>query len=113
MCGLIQNGDSKSIIVAGGYNGNYTDSVEILDEGATEWRDGAHLPAPTAFGTMIEDQAGCVIMIGGGSAKDSTLDTLLKLEHPDGEWKEMGQKLKNGRRLHVSFLIPDHLVSCF
>jgi hypothetical protein len=33
-----------SIIVAGGVNGTAMASVEILDEGEEEWRDGPDLP---------------------------------------------------------------------
>ncbi len=44
-----------SVIVAGG---TYNPSVEILDQGATLWRDGPELPIDVDFGAMVEDPLG-------------------------------------------------------
>jgi hypothetical protein len=63
---------------------------------------------------MVEDQNGGVILIGGGSPSVSHLDTLYHLPHggQDAVWTKMEQKMKNGRRQHTAFLVPDNIVDC-
>ncbi len=48
-----------SIIAAGGYGvGGFLSSVEILDQGATSWRNGPQLPISIGYGAMVEDPIG-------------------------------------------------------
>ena len=103
-----------SIIVAGGYDGTHLSSVEILDNVNGNWRYGPPLPIPLSWGALVEDPAGGVIMIGGANVEVPHHDTLFRLSHagPDASWIKMPQKLKNGRRLHVSFSVPDQMTEC-
>ena len=89
-------------------------SVEILDEGASEWRNGTDLPFGISDAALVEDPAGGVILVGGFSQNDSFLQTLFRLSDAgdDAEWVEMPQKLKIGRHEHTSFLVPDDIASC-
>jgi hypothetical protein len=50
-----ETGLQFSIIVAGGA---YISTVEILDQGATTWRNGPELPINIADAAMIEDPLG-------------------------------------------------------
>ncbi len=50
-----------SIIAASGYNNEaFLSSVEILDQGATSWRNGPKLPTNVLAGAMVEDPLGDV-----------------------------------------------------
>jgi hypothetical protein len=115
-CAGIRTGSQSkfSIIVAGGYNGTYMTSVEILDDGADEWRNGPDLPKGIYLASMVEDPAGGVILIGGRSNDDQYLQTLFRLSDAgdDAKWVEMPQKLKTGRYRHISFLVPDDIATC-
>jgi hypothetical protein len=101
--------ESFSIVVAGGYG--YMSSVEALDEGSNEWRQGPDLPFGMSGGAMVEDPMGGVILIGGTTP---SRDILFRLSHVgDGaSWKEMPQKLKLGRIFLTAIMIPDHIVNC-
>ncbi len=70
-----------SIIVAGGEDGRPLSSVEILDEGSEEWRTDPNLPLSILWSQMVEDQKGGVILIGGSSDFNSSMDTLFHLPH--------------------------------
>jgi hypothetical protein len=116
-CGKIRRSlDDKSfsVVVVGGIERDLLSSVEVLDEGSNEWRAGPDLPFGIYGATLVEDPAGGVVLIGGSSSRDSQHETMLRLAHAgdDAEWLELPQKLKNGRYLHTSFLIPDHLTKC-
>jgi hypothetical protein len=99
-----------SIIVAGGYDGSYLSSVEVLDEGSNEWQTGPELPFGIGFSQMVEDQNGGVVLIGGLG----NLDTLYQLPHggQDAAWTKMEQKMQTGRQQHTAFMVPDNIVEC-
>jgi hypothetical protein len=116
-CGRIKKDEDSqemSIIVAGGEDGRPLSSVEILDEGSEEWRTGPNLPLSILWSQMVEDQSGGVILIGGSSDFNSSMDTLFHLSHggQDAVWTQMEQKLKIGREFHTGFLVPDNIVDC-
>ncbi len=116
-CGKIRrNKESQemSIIVAGGWDGSYLSSVEILDEGSSKWQTGPKLPFGIDESQMVEDQNGGVILIGGRSYSVVNLDTLYQLPHggQDAIWTKMEQKMKIGRHRHTAFLVPDNIVDC-
>jgi hypothetical protein len=84
-CGRIRR-DKKSqemsTIVAGGWDGSSSlSSVEILDDGSSEWRTGPELPVGIAYSQMAEDQNGGVVLVGGASRANLPLDTLYQLPH--------------------------------
>jgi hypothetical protein len=103
-----------SIIVAGGYDGSFLSSVEILDEGSNEWQTGPESPLGIRLSQMVEDQNGGVVLIGGLSKSYVNLDTLFQLPHggQDAEWTKMEQKMKTERNSHSAFLIPDNIADC-
>jgi hypothetical protein len=119
-CGKVRrsnNSQEFSIIVAGGWDVFQQSSVEILDQGAEEWRKGPELPMKMYEAKMVEDQKGGVILVGGYSNDIGPLETLLHLPHggEDAQWTEMDQKLNVGRKVHVAFLVPDNsnAVDCY
>ncbi len=60
-CGHIHSDETGlqfSIIAAGGYYLGVLSSVEILDSGATSWRNGPELPINVEYGAMVEDPLG-------------------------------------------------------
>jgi hypothetical protein len=116
-CGKIRrNKDSQemSIIVAGGYDGSYLSSVEILHEGSVEWQTGPELQLGMYDSQMVEDQNGGVILIGGYSPLVGSLDTLYQHPHggQDAVWTKMEQKMNTGRSEHTAFLVPENIVDC-
>ena len=117
-CGRIRK-DSQSqdfsVIVAGGFlTSGYTASVEILDEGSNEWRNGPSLPHEIVGAKIVEDQNGGIFLVGGYSYQYAYLDTLYSLAHvgSDVQWVKMEQRLKTRRNYLVAFLVPDDIVDC-
>ena len=104
---------SYSIIVVGGEmnNVNILSSVEILDEGSSEWRKGPELPYGICCSAIVEHPLGGVALIGGAASGIRVLDTIYHLPHAgdDAQWKEATQKLKLARRYHTAFMIPDEV----
>ncbi len=84
--------------------------MELLDEGASQWRDGPELPAGIYHAQMVEDPLGGVILIGGSSYSD----TMYRLAHAGegARWMELPQKLSIGRHLHTAIMVPDDVVNC-
>jgi hypothetical protein len=116
-CGKIRRdkeSQEMNIIVAGGFDGSYLSSVEILHEGSNEWQTGPELPFGIAWSQMVEDQNGGVILIGGYSPSVGYLDTLYQLPHggQDAVWTKMEQKMQTGRYSHTAILVPDNIVDC-
>ncbi len=118
-CGRIRrNSQSQelSIIVAGGWDGrSIMSSVEILDLGSNEWRDGSELPFGIDHAKMVEDPNGGVILVGGRRIILNFmhhLDTLFQLQNGDADWAKMKQELILQTSDHVAFLVPDGIVNC-
>ena len=113
-CAMIKtNGQSNklSLVVAGGNNGTYMSSVEILDEGSLEWRAGTDLPQGTSNAMMVADSNNGVVLIGGMYSA-GLLDKLYHLSDANSGWIEMSQKLKRGRALGTAFFVPDDITKC-
>ena len=101
-----------SVIAAGGNNfDGLLSSVEILEEGANEWVTGPELPREISSSSMVEYSDGGVFLIGGYSER-RVIDTIFYLAHGQSEWVEMPQKLKTGRQLVSSLLVPDEIAYC-
>ena len=100
------------MIVVGGTN--YLAPVEILDDGASQWRIGLNLTFGIKYSQLVEDHLGGVILVGGKSENFAYSDTLFRLPHAgdEAQWSELPQKLKLGRHSHSAFLIPDSFVNC-
>ncbi len=116
-CGKIRRNKGSqemSIIVAGGFDGSFLSSVEILDEGSNEWQTGPELLFGISSSQMVEDQNGGVVLIGGYSSPGGNLDSLYHLHHggQDAVWTKMEQKMKTGRSYHTAFMVPDNVVDC-
>ncbi len=98
-CARIRKDSSShqfSIIVVGGGNlDGILKTVEILDEGSNEWRNGPDLPLEIRFGSLVEDPTGGVILVGGETYVDRQLQTLFRLSDAgvDAKWIQMPQKL--------------------
>ena len=106
-----RHGLRSSIIVVGGTNnrsGEVMSSVEILDEGSNEWRQGPELPIPIYMSVIVEQPVVGVALIGGMSNNYTELNTIYRLPHSgkDAEWELMPQKLKFPRYRHTAFLVP-------
>ena len=106
----------ESIIVAGGWNSNWKPqaSVEILDDGSSEWRLGPKLPEPLQGVSMVRHPDGGVVLIGG-SNNGTYSDRLYYLPHagPGAQWEKLPQKLAIGRDYQIAVLVPDEILeSC-
>ena len=114
VCGKISQDGKFSIIVAGGYNNKFgfdLSSVEVLDEGATEWQKGPELPVKLNGAAMVEDVKGGLILIGGQSHEEY-LDTLYELKDRKSDWLKLPQKLRIGRAFATALLVPDEITNC-
>ncbi len=103
---------SNVTIVVGGWIGSYSASVEILDDGATAWRNGPSLPYGILYAILVQDQDGGVVLAGGGGPGNNYLNTLFRLSNGGDNWVFMTQRLKTGQHLHVGFLVPDFMTNC-
>jgi hypothetical protein len=118
-CGNIRRDKTSqemSIIVAGSVDPSTMSSVEILDEGSTEWKTGPELPFGIWRPQMIEDQNKGVVLIGGGqTSSGSLLNTLYQLPNggQDAVWTKMEQKMTIGRWSHTAIMVPDSIVDCY
>ena len=99
---------SLSVIAVGGENNGILNTVEILDEGASQWRLGPYLPVPTMAAGLVEDPRGGVIMIGGHNGPSMT-NLIYRLQHGGSKWELLTQKLKIANHYPSAFLIPDSL----
>ena len=68
------------------------------------------LPHSCGDATMIEYKNSLILIGGTGDVEG---DALYQLYSPDGPWIKMKQTLKNKRYEHISFLVPDELVTCY
>ena len=112
-CGNLQideKGSYYGVIVAGGYDGSYMSSVEILQVGANEWKTGPTLPYGIFSAAMVEGPSGGVLLIGGNNG--TWLDTIYGLSHAYSEWILMPQTLKLKRSSATAFLVPDEITNC-
>ena len=65
-CGrILKSAESYELSVVSVGIGYYTDIVEVLDTGSSEWRSGPSLPFIVKSSAMVEDPYGGVIVIGG------------------------------------------------
>ena len=90
-------------------------SVEILDNGASHWRNGPRIPFYVPEPVLVEDHLGGVILVGAGPSDESyDINSLYRLANAGNEaqWKELPQKLKHGRSRLTAILIPDTYVTC-
>ena len=113
-CAMIktsQQNKKLSVIVVGGFNDTFMSSVEILEEGSSEWCDGPNLPLATFVGMMVADSNNGVVQIGGATPLGLS-DKLFHLTDANAEWIEMPQKLKKGRGWGVATLVPDDITNC-
>ena len=113
-CAMIktsQQNEKLSVIVVGGYNSTIMSSVEILEEGSSQWRDGPNLPLARYVGMMVADSNNGVVQIGGYS-NQGLLGKLLHLTDANAQWIEMPQKLQKARGSGVATLVPDDITTC-
>jgi hypothetical protein len=103
---------SYSSIAVGGFNGNVLAIVEILDDGATAWRNGPFLPYGIFYGTMVQDSDGGVVLAGGASMSETYLNTIFRLNNGGGNWVLQTQRLKKSRYMLTGFLVPDYFTDC-
>ena len=114
-CAMIktsQQNDKLSVIAVGGFINTHLSSVEILEEGSSQWRDGPNLPLAIAAGMMVADSNNGVVQIGGYSPSVGYSDKLFHLTAANAEWIEMPQKLKQGRVYGVAILVPNDITNC-
>jgi hypothetical protein len=80
------------------------------EESHAGWVMGPSLPKTAVWESSMNEFQNGVILVGGNGQFEG--DHLYQLISPNGTWTEMKQTLKVYQYRHVSFLIPDELVSC-
>ena len=100
------------VVVAGGYNGQYMSSIELLyiNNLSRGWQYGPLLPFSVAYSVLVEYKDSVVLVGGGGTGVDGK--HLYQLSSADGPWIEMEQTLPISKIDHIAFLIPDDLTDC-
>jgi hypothetical protein len=113
-CGRIVQGinsEKYSTIIAGGIAPLYRSAlVEILDDGATNWRSGPNLPKATMTAPMVDDQRGGVLYVGGDIG--GFTNVIYRLRHAAANWEVVPSKIAIPRSWHSAFLVPDELTNC-
>jgi len=102
--------EKYSTIIAGGTNGALLNQVEILDDGASNWRYGPNLPVATSGAPLVEDQRGGVLYVGGD--KGGYSNTIYRLRHAGAQWEALATTIATPKVWHSAFLVPDELVNC-
>ena len=113
-------GEGFSVVVVGGTaesSGSvspFLDSVEILDDGATEWRSGTPYPRKVTSTQLVLDPLGAVAVIGGFDPTyelfDGSLDTFYYLSFStDATWEQSSRKLSQPITNSVAFWVSDDL----
>jgi len=102
----------KVVVVAGGSDGKYLSSVELLyiNNLAMGWQSGPELPIALGYSVLVEYKDSVILVGGYGDGVDGR--HLYQLSSGDGPWIEMEQKLPIRRYDHLAFLIPDDLTDC-
>ena len=85
--------------VAGGYNGDYLDKVEILSLTTETWRTGPSMVKPRRALTMEAVENSLVVFGGYGGGGESTMEKLV-----GGEWIE--EPLRYVHAKHASVVLP-------
>ena len=85
--------------VAGGYNGDYPDKVEILSLTTETWRTGPSMVKPRHWLTMEAVENTLVVFGGWGGGGESTMEKLV-----GGEWVE--EPLQYPHADHASVVLP-------
>ena len=114
-CGRIRKDSQSSqyttIVIGGEGKDGMLSSVEILDDGSSEWQTGPELPFPNGGASLVEDSQGGVLIIGGYNGRNN-LGSLLHLTDAKSNWEVMPQKLKTPRYSVTAFFVPDEIVNC-
>ena len=115
-CSRITNNDwtpKYSTIVVGGINGAVLNTVEILDDESTSWRIGPPLPISVFGFSMVEDQRGGVISLGGYLSGAQPTNLMYRLRNSEStSWELMPHKLASPRAFFTAIMIPDFKVNC-
>jgi len=108
-----KNSPLESIIVVGGMTSDYLlfNSVELLDDGSSAWRDGPSLDYGMAGMSLVRDPNGGIIIVGGIEATQ-TYTQIMRLQSGDSSWETLPQKLSTGRFWASAFAIPDGFSDC-
>ena len=85
-----------TVIVVGGFNEEYMDSVEVLVMKLMSWTTGPSLTIGNYFASMIELPSCDILLVGGSALSINYLNTML--EHAEDSWQQLDQKLETGRK---------------
>ena len=103
------------MIVGGGYDDAYLDSVEVLDLGSLTWIVGPNLPSNLGYFDMITSPDTTSVFIFGGWDTDTKKDEVYELqctgEIDTCDWV-LVQKLTYPRRVYTSIPLPRDSMSC-
>lgn len=106
-------GSSEMVTMVVGGIGTTSASTEILEDGASQWRQGPPLPFGLAASADIDLPDGGALLVGGYEYRLPNLrNSFLRLRHAKTSWEVWLQKLKIGRDSHIAITVPDELVNC-
>jgi len=112
-CAIFQHGTKSFGIVAGGYERDSTEIIE-LDQESPEWTEGPKLPRKLDDLTLVQTTQGTYAM--GGWDGSNHRNEVLQLDCPGEQisscqWKQVGN-LQFARSSHVSIALPESYDIC-
>jgi len=102
---------NDKIIVSGGDDGNDPHigfSTEVLEPGATEFREVGRRPNSRIAAKLGIMDAGRILIIGGYDPESGrALDTVAEFEASTGKWRQLDQRLNAPRASHSLVALPN------
>jgi hypothetical protein len=110
MVTMVVGGIQKSATASTGLG---LSSTEILEDGASQSRQGPPLPYGLYAPADVDHPDGGALLVGGFEYRVPNLsNNFLRLRHAKTSWEVWLQKLKIGRDSHIAITVPDELVNC-
>ena len=113
MCGTMDKGGVRYLVVVGGYGHNgITSSCEYIDFPSQDWKKCKDLPEPLERGQLINDPETGDLLLLGGSNGNQDMNTIYRLSNINGDWVPQERTMKVGRRRFSAIVVPDDVINC-
>ena len=107
------DGQTKSIFVVGGYNGNTSATTEQWNLDTYQWISTPDLPEPLVNSAGVASKSSHIVGFLAGGYNGDTTDKIYGLGRSDLVWVVMPQKLQTARRDHSMINLPaDQIPGC-
>ncbi len=122
-CGLLSMGESKRVVMAGGFKGgSLTSDIEILmphPDGSHNWMTGPNIPVSLGlgFGAGVATPEGSFLMVAGVKRRSDFSTSVFQLACSTSSlstcrWTKLEGELFVGRKYHVAIMVPSTYLPC-